>query len=147
MRIELPSYLSSAAGRIDDIVLYSSYGKEYARRYVKPANPGTEGQKIIRKTFGDAVRSWQVLPDEEKRGYNRKARRLSISGYNLYISLYMEENIPSSAAGTVIRNSIPSSGSPLDTPRLLSPSVSAPFCVNNGLYSDYRLRTDGSGPG
>lgn len=78
-----------------DIVMFSRCGRDYARAYVKPANPDTDGQRIVRKTFGDAVRSWQGLSPEDKRKYNKQALRLNKSGYNLYISRYMKENISS----------------------------------------------------
>jgi len=89
-RIKHPSYIASSGGRMGDIVFYSFYDRQYARLYCKPVDPKTVEQKIIRKTFGDAVRSWQALSPEEQYKYNKKARRLPMTGYNLYISNYMK---------------------------------------------------------
>ncbi len=93
-RVELASYLKAVDGRIGNFVYYSAYGREYLRVYVKPENPDTVAQKTVRKTFGNAVRSWQSLSGEEKQKHNKKAYRLNLSGYNLYISLFMKDNLP-----------------------------------------------------
>jgi len=91
--VKLSPFLQSVSGRLGKIVLYNIKGREYARVYVKPSNPDTESQRFIRKTFGSAVKSWQELSLSEKEKYNRKARRLSMSGYNLFISGFMKDNI------------------------------------------------------
>jgi len=91
--IELDPMFNAVSGRLGNIVLYNRYDQQYARIYSMPVNPGTDGQRLIRRTFGDAVRSWQELTQPEKDKYNKKARRLPMSGYNLYISGYMKENI------------------------------------------------------
>jgi uncharacterized protein with NRDE domain len=93
MKIKHPSYIKEGSGRMGDLVFYSLYGSSFARLYAKPVNPDTEGQRIVRRTFGDAVRSWQKLTDEEKQKYSRKARHLPMSGYNLFISNYMKEKL------------------------------------------------------
>ena len=91
--IQLNPMLVAMRGAIGGIVLYNRYDRQCARRHVRPANPDTEAQRAVRRTFGDAVRSWQGLSAEEKDSWTRRARKLSMSGYNLYISRFMRENI------------------------------------------------------
>ena len=91
--IQLNPLLDAIRGTVGAIVLYRRYNRQYARRHVRPANPDTEGQRLIRSCFGDAVRSWQSLSPGEKDGWNRRGRKLSRSGYNLYISRFMREHI------------------------------------------------------
>lgn len=95
--VKLPSYLSSVSGSIGDITFFTCYDREYIHRRVTPSNPNTEAQVRIRRSFAGAVRSWQSLPDDEKLKYNKKARRLPMSGYNLYIQKYMNEKVLSAS--------------------------------------------------
>jgi hypothetical protein len=82
--------ISSISGRIGSVVFYTNRGRQCVRAHVIPLNPDTEAQRAVRRSFGDAVRSWQALPADEKHAYNRKARYLNMSGYNLYISKYLK---------------------------------------------------------
>jgi hypothetical protein len=58
-----------------------------------PRNPDTLLQRNVRRSFADAVKSWQFLTDEEKYKFTRKARRTHMSGYNLFISEFIKESI------------------------------------------------------
>ncbi len=89
-KVELVSYLSEINGRIEDVVLYASGGKEYMRRYVKPRNPKTESQQANRKLFAEAMASWKLLTSEEKKKYRQKTRRLNMHPHNLYIREYIK---------------------------------------------------------
>jgi len=91
--LTLNPVFQSLAGRIGNIILYNNNGRLCARVKGKIVNPDTEEQRMVRRTFGDAVRSWQSLSFEEQQSYNKKARRLSRKGYNFYISLYMKNNL------------------------------------------------------
>jgi hypothetical protein len=124
--VDLDLMFNGFSGRLGNIVLYTRYDNQYARIYSIPVNPDTNEQKMIRKTFGDAVRSWQELPQPEKDKYNKKARRLPMSGYNLYISCYMKENIMNAG---FYKAPLKHSHS---TQRAYS-SVSAAFCLNNSF--------------
>lgn len=146
-RVKLSSFLQSVSGSIGNIVYYSTKGREYARVYVKPANPDTEGQRIIRRTFGDAVRSWQILPPEEKQNYNRQARRLPISGYNLFISLYMKRNISHPDIKEVNPGCFKvSAGHPHGSQRAYT-SVSSPFFIKDCSFSPSIHTLHGEGIG
>jgi hypothetical protein len=134
-------HLQSIKGRIGNIVFYSYYDRGYARIYVKPENPGTIGQITIRRTFGDAVRSWQKLDPEEKNKYNKKARRLPMSGYNLYISDYMKKRI----TGNI---NLPMAFSkPLHSMQRAGTSVPASFQSTDSLYAGYEQVIYGAGIG
>ena len=81
-------------GRIGNAVFYKSRSKQCVRTYVVPRNPDTFAQRITRKAFAVAVKSWQALTADEKYVFTRKARNTCMSGYNLFISQYMTEKIP-----------------------------------------------------
>jgi hypothetical protein len=85
--------INSISGRIGNVVFYTNRGRQCVRKHVIPRNPDTEAQRIVRRAFGDAVRSWQAMTQDEKHEYIRKARYLNMSGYNLYISTYMKIQI------------------------------------------------------
>lgn len=88
--------IKSISGKIGNVVFYSRRRTASGtitlcvRAHVIPRNPNTEAQRSVRRSFADAVYSWQALPDEEKYAYNKKARYLNLSGYNLYISNYLK---------------------------------------------------------
>ncbi len=88
--------INSISGRIGNIVFYNRRSTasgtitQCARMHVIPSNPDTEAQRVVRRSFGDAVRAWQAMSSEDKYAFNRKARFLNMSGYNLYISNYMK---------------------------------------------------------
>lgn len=92
-KAKLNPILTSMHGRIGNMVFYRRRNKEYVRMYVIPRNPDTESQRIVRRTFADAVKSWQAMTGDERYKFNRKARYLCKSGYNLYISEYMKTRI------------------------------------------------------
>ncbi len=91
--IELNSLIMLISGRWGNIVFYPRNGKQCIRRHVVPKNPDTEDQRAVRYTFADAVKSWQLLAEEEKAVFNKKALKLNMSGYNLYISGFMKKRV------------------------------------------------------
>lgn len=106
-KVRLNPAFDSLHGRLGKIVHYNRYGDQCARSHVIPRNPDTPAQRENRKTFAGAVKAWQVLSPEEKYRYNRKAMKLKMSGYNLFISMHMRENIRgrNSSQGTMLRSS------------------------------------------
>jgi len=64
-------------------------------KHYLPKNPKTTDQEANREKFKNAVQSWQSLEEEEKEEWREKAKKknLNMSGYNLYISLYMLDKI------------------------------------------------------
>ncbi len=82
--------INSISGKIGNVVFYMNRGRQCVRTHVIPRNPDTEAQRAVRRSFGDAVRSWQTMTEDERSVFNRKARYLNMSGYNLYISIYLK---------------------------------------------------------
>jgi hypothetical protein len=78
----------SLSGCVGTLVFYMNQGQAYARSYVVPRNPDTSAQRKRRALFADAVRAWQSLPDMQKDLWKHKARRLIMSVYNLFISIF-----------------------------------------------------------
>ena len=75
----------------DRIVTYTRYGKTFVRRYFVPRNPRTEKQLKHRDRFSRAVKEWKKLTNEEKETYKQLAEGMSMSGFNLFMSLKMKE--------------------------------------------------------
>ncbi|HRZ26280.1 MAG TPA: hypothetical protein P5295_05685 [Spirochaetota bacterium] len=82
--------IDSISGSVGKLVFYERYGKTVMRAYIIPPNPRTAAQQANRSRFRQAMASWRQLPDYEKDSYNRRARKLSMTGHNLYISRYMK---------------------------------------------------------
>ncbi len=85
--------INSIRGKNGNVVFYTRRGVQCVRTHVIPRNPDTEAQRFVRRSFGDAVRSWQAMTPDEKYAYIKKARYLNMSGYNLYISEYLKRVI------------------------------------------------------
>jgi len=98
-------------GRTGDVVFYSFGGRVFFRTYVKPRNPDTSAQRRNRRLFRDAMTAWHGLSSFEKGSYNRRARRLGMTGHNLFVSRYMTSH----AAGEGGRPSAGVSGLDLKT--------------------------------
>ncbi|MBN2041485.1 MAG: hypothetical protein JW864_15710 [Spirochaetes bacterium] len=88
--VKLSPIIKSISGRLDNVVFYCRNKKQCARTYVIPRNPDTALQRIVRSSFAKAVQSWQRMSPDGKYAYTRKARNLAMSGYNLFISIYMK---------------------------------------------------------
>ncbi|MBN2401169.1 MAG: hypothetical protein JXN64_02105 [Spirochaetes bacterium] len=116
---------SEVSGRIGGIVFYCRKNRQCMRTYVLPRNPDTIMQRIILRTFANAVKSWQALTDEEKYRFTGKARGLNMSGYNLYISQYMKEDACIQREPEKKHSSAYQLSSPTKQRRILS--VSDPF--------------------
>lgn len=92
-KVTLNPTFESFSGNIGNIVFYSKWNKMYARIYATPHNPDTEKQRANRTLFRDAMNEWKLLSPEAKYRYNKKARRLPMTGHNLFISEYMKKHL------------------------------------------------------
>ena len=143
-RIKLSVPFDSVSGRLGKVVYYNIYKRQFARVHTIPENPRTDEQQQVRKTFGNAVRSWQNRSPEEKNKYNKKARRLAMSGYNLYISEYIKEDIKSKQENhtiSVTDNMLNHSSQSLYS------SVASPLHLLHSSYSDSIQAVQSSGMG
>ncbi|MBN2038796.1 MAG: hypothetical protein JW864_02070 [Spirochaetes bacterium] len=87
--VKLNPVILSISGRFGNSVFYVNRNRQCVRSYVVPRNPDTPFQKEVRKSFAEAVKSWQQISPEEKYACIRKARGFGMSGYNLYISEFI----------------------------------------------------------
>jgi len=88
--VKLNPVLASISGAIGGMVFYTRYGKTISREWIIPPNPNTPAQQANRSRFREAMLSWRALPDEEKDSYNHRARKMGMTGHNLFISRYMK---------------------------------------------------------
>lgn len=91
-----------ASGTIYNALTASIWkGRNYIRGYVRPSNPKTAGQLVVRTLLATAVAAWQLLeavmpvsgagaPDTYKDQWNIAARDVypPISGFNYYVKEY-----------------------------------------------------------
>jgi len=59
-------------------------------KYYRPTNPRTVVQQSWRGIFANAITAWQGLTAVEKDLYSKKARSRGMSGYNLFISHWLQ---------------------------------------------------------
>ena len=90
---KLPSYIKEAHGKFGDDIYYVLKTGQFIRKYHTPSNPKTEEQKKVRSLFSEAVKAWQSLSHEKKSAYNNRALKQNYSGYNLFISIYIQGNV------------------------------------------------------
>ncbi|MBI4979491.1 MAG: hypothetical protein HZC28_18585 [Spirochaetes bacterium] len=76
-------------GRFWDVVFSVWRGIHYVRRHVPHNTSNTPAQAAQRRSFAEAVRSWQTHDRDQQRRWSQAAKHLNMSGYNLYISRYM----------------------------------------------------------
>ncbi len=81
--------ITEVRGRMGGQVYYMRNGRICARKHVIPANPRTRAQQGGRTRFATAVRRWRALDDRARETWNRRARQMNMSGYNLFISREM----------------------------------------------------------
>jgi hypothetical protein len=82
--------ITEARGRMGGLVFYMRNGRICARKHVIPANPRTKTQQSGRTRFAAAVRRWRLLDHHGRETWNRRARHMNMSGYNLFISREMD---------------------------------------------------------
>lgn len=65
--------------------------KQYqVRRHVhSPFNPQTPPQQANRMKFKDAVEAWKAMSEAERQGWRDKAKRLHRTGWNYFISSFL----------------------------------------------------------
>lgn len=77
------------SGRHGSMVFVVRGKTTYVRRYKKPHDPKTPAQHAHRLRFMEAVQAWRELSDEEKARYNKRAKRLGRTGYNLFVGEFL----------------------------------------------------------
>lgn len=86
-KTRIPPELLSRIGK--DLILSSRNGVAYLKRYARPKNPDTPGQRRARRALARAVHAWQAANPETRARWNEAARRKNQSGYSLFISEFI----------------------------------------------------------
>ena len=85
----------TARGSFSKLFIFTQYGKErIVKKYYYPYNPKSAEQQALRDVFSDAVVGWQGFDDPIKNFYNTGFFNPHMSGYNRYISLYLNAHLP-----------------------------------------------------
>ena len=92
------SVITEISGRLGNIVFYRRHNKNFARKWVKPADPKTASQRACRKNFSLIVRTWQSMNPEQKKSWSNYPQRKG-SAYNAFIS----DNLKRINQGLIIR--------------------------------------------
>jgi len=96
------SEISGKAGTVDFRTLRGS-GIDFGKHRI-PLNPKSTKQRIHRRKYGEAVQAWRALSNDDKELWNKEAKDLKLSGYNLYIMSKLTPPEVYSAAGTTDTN-------------------------------------------
>mgnify|MGYP000861583973 FL=1 len=137
-KVTLNPTFESFSGHIGNIVYYERFKKMYARVYVNPHNPDTEKQRANRNLFRNAMNEWKLLSTEEKHRYNKRARRLPMTGHNLFISEYMKKHLADRGiekSAAVTEGSQGGFISCSASTQKADPSVITPSLLLSGLYT------------
>ena len=84
--IELPFFITGMRGKLGNRVYCTRNGKPCSRLHVMPSNPRTGRQRERRSLFARAVSAWRGLDADTRAQWNRRARGMKMSGYNLFMS-------------------------------------------------------------
>ena len=88
-----PLNSTRAQGKWDDMVFCynEKTGTQYARKVGRYRNPKTPAQQKQRGKYMPGVEAWRKLSEGEKDQYRKKAEKLPMTGYNLFVSKYLRE--------------------------------------------------------
>ncbi|HRZ29123.1 MAG TPA: hypothetical protein P5346_02925 [Spirochaetota bacterium] len=84
--------ITSIRGTVGGLVFYQRNGKTVSRTWIMPPNPRTQKQQSNRARFAQAMAAWQGLRAGEKQSYNSRAKKLNMTGHNLFISERMKSD-------------------------------------------------------
>jgi hypothetical protein len=82
-------YELKLVGKLGNYVHYYVKGKKHVRSYVIPVQPGTSAQQTRWTLFANGVSAWQALTPIQKAGWDDQARPLKMSGFNLFMRVYL----------------------------------------------------------
>jgi len=67
-------------------------GEFIKKRNYSPKNPKTVPQQAHRQICADGVSAWQALTPEQKAEFDKRAAKLNMPGYNLFMSEYINSH-------------------------------------------------------
>ena len=90
-KAQLPLLSASAQGSVGRCLTFSRRsGSNRVRYQRKQADAQTDNQVPRRLLVTQGVVNWKALSQVQKDVYNTRAKGLSMSGYNLYLSEYLK---------------------------------------------------------
>ena len=92
------SFGTKFSGTIDKMTAVNRNGVNFLRTHVIPHNPRSPVQQRNRNHFAEGVERWRSLRESQRRFYNWIAKRTS--GYNLFLSKWMESHSRATRAGS-----------------------------------------------
>ena len=94
VRIKSPLMSQKASGTIGGILTFSDRKTGSQVRYQKKQKDKiTLSRTTQRDLFNQAIGAWNLLNSAEKKSWNVRAKGQNLTGYNLYISIFIGENI------------------------------------------------------
>jgi hypothetical protein len=103
---ELNPILTSISGTAGKLVFYKRHGTTIMRAWIMPPNPRTQAQQSNRGRFKQAMTSWQALSIEEKASYNARAKKIGLTGHNLFISRFMKRQVADNTGTWPVPNGV-----------------------------------------
>jgi len=90
-----PLFGFAAHGAFYNWWIFKQYGQtRIVAKYYYPENPQSPFQQANRMLMYDAVKNWQGFDASTKNSYNQAVLNKPLSGYNRYISLYLNAHLP-----------------------------------------------------
>lgn len=94
-KVILPLMSKDVSGIIGKSIVFTKAKKEnIAKGYKLPKYTRKEKQDKVRKVYVDGVIVWHTLSEDEKQYYINLAVGKPLSGFNVFIKLWMEQNYP-----------------------------------------------------
>lgn len=98
VKLRHPLLSESASGSIAGGLTFSMRPSgPQARIQRPPSGPASAAQSAERSLYREAVEAWQAESPETKADYREQAKAYDLTGYNLYLSIYLQEHQPASA--------------------------------------------------
>lgn len=89
-----PLFSLNAKGKWGNTLTFTSaFNRNIVKKTPRTKLPASGNQLGVRKVFSDGIVAWNGLPIEEKEEYNQKAKGKSLTGFDIFISDYMNENL------------------------------------------------------
>lgn len=94
-QVVAPLFSIDAKGNINRLITYTSaYGRKIVKKTPVSPLPASADQLGIRQVYNQGCLAWGELPVEEKEEYRERVKGEPLTGFNLFMSEYLTENIP-----------------------------------------------------
>lgn len=94
-KVKAPLISLDASGNLNRVITYtSSKQTKIVKKFVASPDAQTENQIILRTVFEEGKDAWNLLTEEEKQVYNARAEGQALTGYNIFMSEYINQNYP-----------------------------------------------------